>query len=67
MLQLKTNRQRNAERLIKQGAKWEKERLRYDETDKQKEMELRKRQQQAFALQLEFAADNKARGIDLLR
>lgn len=65
--QLKTNRQRNAERLLRQGAKWEKERLRFEEIDKQNELELKERQRQAFAMQDDFTRQNKLRGMDLLR
>lgn len=64
---LKTNREKNAERLIKQGAKWERERLIYDELDKQKEIELKKKREASLLLEDEYTQSNKVRGMDLLR
>lgn len=45
-LQLKTNREKNAEKLIRQGIKWERERLINYELEKKKLLEAQKRREE---------------------
>lgn len=64
---LKTNRQKNAERLLRQGAKWEKERQKLNEIEKQKELEEKARQEAALNMVNEFNSGGKERGMKLPR
>lgn len=64
---LKTNRQKNAERLIRQGAKWEKERQKINEIERQRELEEKVRQEAALNMVNEFHAGNKGRNKTLPR
>lgn len=65
--QLKTNRQRNAERLLRQGAKWEREHVMYDEQDRQREHELHEKHLADLALEEDYTKANQLRGMDLIR
>lgn len=49
-LQLKTNTERNAERLIRQGIKWEKERLISYELEKKKLLEAQQRREEELMI-----------------
>ena len=42
---MKTTRERNAERLVRQGIKWERERLISDELEKKRMLEAQKRRE----------------------
>lgn len=64
---LRTNREINAERLIKQGAKWEKERALYDEMDRLKELEMKTTRENDLLMRVKYAEANEERGMDLLR
>lgn len=64
---LKTTREKNAERLIRQGAKWERERLMYDEMDRRKEIESKSKREAALIMEDGFTKSNRVRGVDLLR
>lgn len=64
---LKTNRQKNAERLIRQGAKWEKERQKINEIERQRELEVKVRQEAALHMVNDFQAANKDRDVKLPR
>lgn len=64
---LKTNRQKNAERLIRQGAKWEKERQKIIENERQREVEEKTRQEAALNMVNDFHAANKNRDMKLPR
>lgn len=48
MLQVKTNRERNAEKLLRQEAKWEKEHQIAEELDRQKNEEIKARRVQSL-------------------
>lgn len=64
---LKTNRQKNAERLLRQGAKWEKERQKIHEIEKQRELEEKARQEAAINMVNDFHSGGKDRGMKLPR
>lgn len=66
-MQLKTTHERNAERLLRQGSKWEKERLKYDEIDRLYTEELRDKKRRADKEEADYADENRERGLDLLR
>lgn len=60
---LKTNRQKNAERLLRQGAKWEKERQKLNEIEKQKELDEKARQVAAMNMVNDYNSGCKDRGM----
>ncbi|KAJ6649290.1 UPF0314 protein [Pseudolycoriella hygida] len=64
---LKTNRQKNAERLIRQGAKWEKERQKLHEIERQRELEEKARQEAALNMVNEYHAANKDHDMKMPR
>lgn len=64
---LKTNRQKNAERLIRQGAKWEKERQKINEIERQRELEVKASQEAVLNMVNDFHAGNKDRDMKLPR
>lgn len=64
---LKTNRQKNAERLMRQGAKWEKERQKINEIEKQRELAEKARQEAALNMVNDFNSGGKDRGKKLPR
>lgn len=64
---LKTTREKNAEKLIKQGAKWEKEREMIDEMDQRLENEMKEKKNLIHMMQDDYMEDNRERGIDLMR
>lgn len=64
---LKTNRQKNAERLIRQGAKWEKERQKLNEIERQRELEEKVKQEAALNMVIDFQGSNKDRDAKLPR
>lgn len=64
---LKTERERLAEKLLKRGEKWEKERLVVAELDRQREEEIRSRRLKIQNREFEYYQSNKERGLDLLR
>ncbi|XP_037926495.1 uncharacterized protein LOC119661290 isoform X1 [Hermetia illucens] len=64
---LKTNREKNAERLIRQGMKWERNRLVFEDLEKKKELELQARKIQQTGLEEQYRSEDALRGLDLLR
>lgn len=58
---LKTNRQKNAERLMRQGAKWENERQKLNEIERQRELEEKVKQEAALNMVIDFQGSNKDR------
>lgn len=64
---LKTVREKNAERLVKQGVKWEKERFTLDEENRLKEEEAKERREQLLEQERLYTIENNQRGVDLLR
>lgn len=64
---LKTNREKNAERLLKQGAKWERENVIYAEQQKIKEAEIKARKKARAELIELYRKEDAVRGLDLLR
>lgn len=65
-LQLKTKRERNAERLIRQGKRWERERLLYEEKEREREAELKVREMEMLASESKFDEKIESRGIRVL-
>lgn len=66
-MQLKTRHERNSERLLRQGSKWEKERSKYDEIDRMYVEELQEKKRRAEREEADYAESNRQRGMDLLR
>ncbi|XP_055915928.1 trichohyalin isoform X2 [Eupeodes corollae] len=64
---LKTNREKNAERLLRQGLKWERERLRHEEQQRQKQMKMERIKKEQKELEKRYQAEDAQRGLDLLR
>ncbi|XP_055853056.1 cilia- and flagella-associated protein 45 isoform X2 [Episyrphus balteatus] len=64
---LKTNREKNAERLLRQGLKWERERSRHEEQERQKQKELERIKKEQQALEDQYIEEDAQRGLDLLR
>lgn len=64
--QLKTLRERNAERLIRQSKKWEREHHIYEEREREREAEMKIREMQLLASEGKFNAKQESRGIKLL-
>ncbi|XP_063702910.1 neurofilament medium polypeptide [Culicoides brevitarsis] len=63
---LKTIREKNAERLIKQGAKWEKERLLLEEQDRLNEIEAKKRREKLLETEQLYTVEINAQGLDIM-
>ncbi|XP_039952304.1 RNA-binding protein 25 isoform X2 [Bactrocera tryoni] len=64
---LKTNRERNAERLKAQGSKWERERQKYVEEEQMRVEKIKERNKQQNELEEQYKAEDAERGMDLLR
>ncbi|XP_073825469.1 uncharacterized protein isoform X2 [Musca autumnalis] len=64
---LKTNREKNAERLKLQGAKWQRERIQHEEEEVQRLEQLRHRIQDQDNLERQYTEEDATKGIDLLR
>ncbi|XP_055376050.1 DNA ligase 1 [Condylostylus longicornis] len=64
---LKTNRERNAERLAIQFAKWEKEKMRYEQLEIENQEKRTLEEQNEKALVTNYAKEDKKKGLDLLR
>lgn len=67
LLQLKTNREKNAERLKGQGVKWERERLQYAAKEAEMLAKKHERQRQQKMLVERYRIEDEERGMDLLR
>lgn len=52
---------------MRQGSKWEKERLQYDEIDRLNAEEMREKKRKAEIEEADYAEANRNRGLDLLR
>lgn len=65
-LQLKTKRERNAERLIRQGKRWERERQKYEEKEREREAELKVREMELLASESKFDEKIESRGVRVL-
>lgn len=64
---LKTNRERNAERLKAQGSKWERERQKYVEEEQMRVEKIKGRSKQQNELEEQYKSEDAERGMDLLR
>ncbi|XP_004521793.1 trichohyalin isoform X1 [Ceratitis capitata] len=64
---LKTNRERNAERLKAQGSKWERERQKYVEEEQQRVEMIKERRKEQHELEERYKAEDAERGMELLR
>lgn len=64
--QLKTKRERNAERLIRQGKRWERERIKYEEKEREREAELKVRELELLASEGKFNEKTESRGVRVL-
>lgn len=64
-IQLKTVREKNAERLIKQGLKWERERLLLEEQDRLREIEAKERRERLLETEQLYAVETSALGVDI--
>lgn len=64
---MKTKRQRNAEYLLRQGAKWEKERLLYEVAERKREAELKAKQDEALAKEQKYIENTGSKKMELLR
>lgn len=64
--QLKTKRQRNAEHLLRLGAKWEKERQAFEMAERVREAAERERQERAYALEERYIENTGQRKMELL-
>ncbi|XP_036328157.1 golgin subfamily A member 6-like protein 22 [Rhagoletis pomonella] len=64
---LKTNRERNAERLKAQGSKWERERQKYVEEEQQRVENIKERNKAQNELEDRYKTEDAERGMDLLR
>lgn len=62
---MKTIREKNAERLIKQGAKWEKERLLLEEQDRLNEIETKKRREKLLETEQLYTVEINEKGLDV--
>lgn len=63
---MKTKRQRNAEHLLRQGAKWEKERMVYEAAERKREAELKSKQDEALAMERKFIDKTGRKKMELL-
>ncbi|XP_055593900.1 uncharacterized protein LOC129745090 [Uranotaenia lowii] len=64
---LKTIREKNAERLIKQGLRWERERLQMEEYNRQKEIERRSRREALLEQEKLYMIEDSERALNLLK
>ncbi|XP_055545061.1 trichohyalin isoform X1 [Wyeomyia smithii] len=64
---LKTIREKNAERLIKQGLRWERERLQMEDYNRQQEIERRSRREQLLEKEKLYMIEDDERALNLLR
>ncbi|XP_058987349.1 putative golgin subfamily A member 6-like protein 3 isoform X1 [Musca domestica] len=64
---LKTNREKNSERLKLQGAKWQRERIQHEENEAQRLDQLRNRIQDQDNLERQYTEEDATKGVDLLR
>uniref|UniRef100_A0A1A9W1U5 Uncharacterized protein n=1 Tax=Glossina brevipalpis TaxID=37001 RepID=A0A1A9W1U5_9MUSC len=64
---LKTNREKNSERLKLQGVKWERERLQHEEEEKARIEIMRERYKEQKALEETFKEQDAVAGMNLLR
>ncbi|XP_038112304.1 uncharacterized protein LOC6034829 isoform X2 [Culex quinquefasciatus] len=64
---LKTIREKNAERLIKQGLRWERERLQMEEFNRQQEIERRSRRESLLEKEKLYMIEDNERALNLLR
>lgn len=64
---LRTLRERNCERLIRLGDKWERERTKYDKIDRMQNEDRREKQLVDRQLEDQFDTVTLGRGMDLLR
>uniref|UniRef100_A0A1B0AEP9 Uncharacterized protein n=1 Tax=Glossina pallidipes TaxID=7398 RepID=A0A1B0AEP9_GLOPL len=64
---LKTNREKNSERLKLQGVKWERERLQHEEEEKAHIDIMRERYKEQEALEEKFKQQDAVAGMNLLR
>ncbi|XP_065083616.1 calponin homology domain-containing protein DDB_G0272472 isoform X2 [Ochlerotatus camptorhynchus] len=64
---LKTIREKNAERLIKQGLRWERERLQMEDYNRQKEIERRSRREALLEKEKLYMIEDNERALNLLR
>lgn len=62
---MKTIREKNAERLIKQGLKWEKERLLLEEQDRLREIETKKRREKLLETEQLYTVEINAKGLEV--
>lgn len=67
LLQLKTNREKNAERLKVQGVKWERERLQHAAQEAEMLAKKKERYRQQKMLVEQYRTEDAERGMDLLR
>lgn len=64
---MKTNREKNSERLKLQGVKWERERLQHEEGEYARLHQVKERQKQQKAMEEKFKAEDAVAGMNLLR
>ncbi|XP_061399978.1 trichohyalin-like, partial [Musca vetustissima] len=64
---LKTNREKNSERLKQQGAKWQRERIQHEENEAVRLEQLHHRTKSHDDLERQYTEENATKGIDLLR
>ncbi|XP_058453824.1 uncharacterized protein LOC131431891 isoform X3 [Malaya genurostris] len=64
---LKTIREKNAERLIKQGLRWERERLQMEDFNRQQEIERRSRREALLEKEKLYMIEDNERALNLLR
>ncbi|XP_053694517.1 trichohyalin [Sabethes cyaneus] len=64
---LKTIREKNAERLIKQGLRWERERLQMEDYNRQQEIERRSRREELLEKEKLYMIEDDERALNLLR
>nr|XP_029726921.1 uncharacterized protein LOC109432481 isoform X2 [Aedes albopictus] len=64
---LKTIREKNAERLIKQGLRWERERLQMEDYNRQKEIERKSRREALLEKEKLYMIEDNERALNLLR
>ncbi|XP_058814412.1 uncharacterized protein LOC131678355 [Topomyia yanbarensis] len=64
---LKTIREKNAERLIKQGLRWERERLQMEDYNRQQEIERRSRREALLEKEKLYMIEDNERALNLLR
>jgi hypothetical protein len=65
--QLKTVRERNAERLIKQGLRWERERLQLEEECRWRDIERRAKRETLLEKEKLYMVEGDQKGLDILR